>query len=67
MAKVKIIKLVCVMSDGSIGFPCGACREYLMQLDENSGNMQILFNLDDLKAVPLKELLPNWWGANQFI
>ena len=29
----KIVKLVCVMSDDSVGSPCGACREYLMQLD----------------------------------
>ncbi|MEG1176540.1 MAG: cytidine deaminase, partial [Ruthenibacterium sp.] len=28
----KIVKLGCVMRDGSVGSPRGACREYLMQL-----------------------------------
>ena len=27
----KITKLVCCFSDGRLGSPCGACREYLMQ------------------------------------
>ena len=30
-----ITKLVCVTRDGSVGMPCGACREYLMQLDRD--------------------------------
>lgn len=62
----KIVKLVCVMSDGSVGSPCGACREYLMQLDKESANMQILINLETQKAVLLKELMPDWWGTSRF-
>lgn len=62
----KIVKLVCVMSDGSVGSPCGACREYLMQLDKNSSNIEILVNKDSNKTVLLKELIPDWWGENRF-
>ena len=62
----KIVKLVCVMSDGSVGSPCGACREYLMQLDKESANMQILINLETQKAVLLKEFMPDWWGTSRF-
>jgi len=62
----KIVKLVCVMSDGSVGSPCGACREYLMQLDKESANMQILINLETQKTVLLKELIPDWWGTSRF-
>lgn len=33
---------VCVIPDGSVGSPCGACREILMQLLPENGNMEIL-------------------------
>lgn len=63
----KIIKLVCVMDDGSVGSPCGACREYMMQLDKNSPEIQILVDSETEKTVQLKDLLPDWWGANSFV
>ncbi len=62
----KIVKLVCVMSDGSVGSPCGACREYLMQLDKDSRNMEILVNLEENKVVRLSEIVPDWWGTARF-
>ena len=62
----KISKLVCVMNDGSVGSPCGACREYLMQLDENSPNIEILLNLEAQNTVLLSELVPDWWGSSRF-
>ena len=62
----KIEKLVCYMDSGSIGSPCGACREYLMQLDENSGNIEILVDYEKNKAVFLKGLVPDWWGEIYF-
>jgi len=61
----EIIKLVCVDSKGNIGFPCGACREYLMQLDKNSKNIEILKDLKTKKFVKLEELIPNWWGYDR--
>jgi len=30
----EIEKVVAVMEDGRVGAPCGACREYMMQLDK---------------------------------
>lgn len=62
----QIDKVVAVMEDGSVGSPCGACREYMMQLDENSGEIEILVNLEARKTVRLKELIPDWWGAKRF-
>lgn len=62
----KIVKLVCVMSDGSLGSPCGACREYLMQLDKDSPDIQILVDAKTKKTVELKDLLPDWWGKDSF-
>ena len=62
----RIIKLVCVMSDGTVGSPCGTCREYLMQLHEKSGEIQILTSVDNFQYVTLDELLPDWWGHKLF-
>lgn len=44
-----IDKIVVVMANGMVGLPCGACREMMMQLDKDSGNIEILTNLEDKK------------------
>ena len=41
-AESKIVKMLIIMPDGKIGLPCGACRELMMQLSPNSGNIEIL-------------------------
>lgn len=63
----QIDKVVAVMPNGKVGSPCGACREYMMQLDKDSGGIEILLDLDTQKTVKLKELLPDWWGNDRFI
>ncbi len=62
----QIEKVVAVMPDGKVGPPCGACREYMMQLDRDSGNIEILLDLETRKTVRLKELIPDWWGYARF-
>lgn len=62
----QIDKIVAVMPDGTAGTPCGACREYMMQLDRNSGEIEILLDLKCKKTVFLKDLIPNWWGKDRF-
>lgn len=62
----KIKKVVAIMPDGKVGTPCGACREFMMQLDRDSGDIEILLDLETQKAIRLKELLPDWWGTNRF-
>lgn len=62
----QIDKVVAVMSDGRVGAPCGACREYMMQLDRDSGEIEILLSLHPIKTVRLKELMPHWWGTPRF-
>ncbi len=62
----QIDKLLCIMSDGSLGYPCGACREMLMQLSKDSEKIEILTNLENLEVVNLKTLIPNWWGKDRF-
>lgn len=61
----EIIKLVCIDSKDEVGSPCGACREYLMQLHKNSKNIEILKNNITKETVRLEELIPNWWGYDR--
>ena len=62
----RIDKVVAVMPDGRVGSPCGACREYMMQLDRDSGEIEILLDLETERTVKLKELIPDWWGKDRF-
>lgn len=63
----QIEKILCVMSNGEVGTPCGACRELIMQLDKDSKDVQILIDKDNYKSVTMQELMPNWWGTSRFI
>ena len=62
----EIDKIVAVMEDGSIGSPCGACREYMMQLSPDSGEIEILVDYVSRKTVRLRQLIPDWWGSESF-
>ena len=62
----RIDKVVAVMGDGRVGPPCGACREMMMQLDKDSGEIEILLDKTTQKTVRLKELMPDWWGRERF-
>ena len=63
----QIDKVVAVMPDGRVGSPCGACREYMMQLDKDSGEIEILLDLKEQKTIRLKDLITDWWGTNKFL
>jgi cytidine deaminase len=66
----KIVKLACYMRDEDgtehAGSPCGACREYLMQLDPDSGDIEILVDHVTGKTVRLRELIPDWWATKLY-
>lgn len=62
----RIDKVLAIMPDGRAGAPCGACREFMMQLDKDSGNIEVLMDYDGKKTVTLRELMPNWWGDDRF-
>ncbi len=61
----EIIKLVCIDSRGNVASPCGACREYMMQLSKNSKDIEILKDLEKKEIIKLKELIPDWWGSDK--
>ncbi|MBQ8172004.1 MAG: cytidine deaminase [Oscillospiraceae bacterium] len=62
----EIDKVLAIMPDGRVGPPCGACREFMMQLDKNSGDIEILMDLESRRTIRLKELVPDWWGTERF-
>ena len=57
----QIAKLVAVMPDGKVGMPCGACREFMMQLGKGAEETELLCDYETKKVVKLKDLLPDWW------
>lgn len=48
------------------GMPCGACREFFMQLDYENRNMEILTDYETRKTVQLNDLIPNWWENKRY-
>ena len=61
----EITKLVCIDSKENIVFPCGACREFLMQLSKNSKNIEILKKIETKETILLEDLMPDWWGYDR--
>lgn len=59
----KIVKLVAVMQNGKAGMPCGACREFMMQLDKEAGKIEVLCDYETKKVIRLKSLITDWWGT----
>ena len=62
----KIVKLVCIMRNKTVGMPCGVCREYLMQLDKDSKDIEILTDYEKFTTIKLGDLIPDWWGHERF-
>ena len=51
----EIDKVVCIGSEENIMMPCGACMEYMMQLSDESENIEILKNYETQESVPSRE------------
>ena len=62
----EIDKVVAVMTNKEVGSPCGACREFMMQLSPDSANIEILTDKNTKETVTLGELMPDWWGKARF-
>lgn len=62
----KIAKVLAIMPDGKVGPPCGACREFMMQLDKDSKEIEILMDYETLQTVKLGKLCPDWWTDSGF-
>lgn len=66
-----VIKRILVMRDippykeGNF-IPCGACREFLLQLNIKNKDTQILIDYETKEYVLLESLLPKWWGTERY-
>ena len=58
----RIKRVIAIMSDGKNGAPCGACREYIVQLMEKDyKNVEGMLDYEKNKVLTLGELTPEWW------
>lgn len=48
------------------GMPCGACREFLLQLSAKNKDIEILTDYETRKTIKLIDLMPNWWGWKRY-
>lgn len=67
-----VIKRILVMRDvppfkeGNF-LPCGACREFLLQLNIKNKDAQILVDYESKEYITLESLLPKWWGEERYL
>lgn len=66
-----VIKRVLAFRDrppenGNGGMPCGACREFLLQLSERNRDTEVMVDYPNRGTVRLEELLPGWWGWKRY-
>lgn len=58
----EITKVLAIMPDGKTGAPCGACREFMVQLMPNKyKDIEIMLDYENEKTVKLEQLTPEWW------
>ena len=48
------------------GMPCGACREFFMQLSLKNKDLEIMSDYEKREVVTLEELIPEWWGIERY-
>ena len=57
-----IARVLAIMPDGKTGAPCGACREFMVQLmPKTYHKIEIMLDYENKKIVTLGELTPHWW------
>ncbi len=61
----RVLKLAVRMPDGQPGVPCGACCEFLLQMDPENGEAEVLLDPETGHSVKLNSLAPNWWGKRR--
>lgn len=57
-----ITKVLALLPDGTLGAPCGACRELMVQLMPDSyKSIEIMLDYQNEKIITLGEITPEWW------
>ena len=47
--------------------PCGACREFLLELDAENRHLEFMVDYESRKTITLGELMPLWWAKNGLV
>lgn len=50
---------------GSSAMPCGACREFLLELNAENKDAEFMMDYNIRKTVKVAELIPYWWGKER--
>ncbi len=50
---------------GGSGMPCGAYREFLMELNPENRHLEFMLNFEKRETITLGELMPYWWGQER--
>ena len=61
--ETQIAKIVAVYEDGSILAPCGRCREFISQLNEN--NRYTIVVIGNNQEMKMEKLLPEQWDKHR--
>ena len=60
--ETKIKYILCVDRTLSPRLPCGACREFIPQVNPENLDAQVITSVAPQKTIKVKDLLPEWWG-----
>lgn len=60
--ETKVKYVLCIDRSLSPRLPCGACREYMPQINAENMDAKIVTSISPFKFVTQKSLLPDWWG-----
>lgn len=63
--RILVMRDVLPYKEGNF-LPCGACREFLLQLDIRNKETEILIDYETKETIKLKELIPYWWGEERY-
>lgn len=55
-------RVLAIIPDGSLGAPCGACRELMVQLmPEKYKEVEIMMDYESGRVIRLGDITPEWW------
>ena len=58
----KVKRVLAILPDGNTGAPCGACREFMVQLmADDYKNVEIMLDYKIGKVIKLGDITPEWW------
>ena len=58
----KVKRVLAILPDGNTGAPCGACREFMVQLmADDYKNVEIMLDYKTGKVIKLGDITPEWW------